>query len=60
MDGLTRLRNAAMVARTREMEVRDLLGFAATEPTAEKSVPEAEPAVAGGTDGEAAENPADA
>jgi small subunit ribosomal protein S5 len=56
MDGLTRLRKAAMVARSREMSVHEVLGFAPTE----KQEPEEEPAVAGGTDGEAAQNPADA
>jgi small subunit ribosomal protein S5 len=56
MDGLTRLRRAAMVARSREMSVHEVLGFA----PAEKQEPETEPAAAGGTDGEAAQNTADA
>ena len=46
MDGLTRLRRAAQVARMRDMSVRDLLGFAQ--------------AATGGQDGEAPQNPAGA
>jgi small subunit ribosomal protein S5 len=60
MDGLTRLRNAAMVAKTRDLGVRDLLGFEAEAESKEKPAEETEMAPAGGTDGEAAENPADA
>ena len=56
MDGLTRLRKAATVARSREMSVHEVLGFV----RAKAQEPEAEPAVAGGTDGEAAQNSADA
>jgi small subunit ribosomal protein S5 len=46
MDGLTRLRRASQVARSRDMSVRELLGFAQT--------------ATGGQDGEAPQNPAGA
>ena len=57
MDGLTRLRKAAMVARSRDMSIYDVLGFVPKEGQEQKAK---EPAAAGGTDGEAAQNPADA
>ena len=56
MDGLTRLRRAATVARGREMSIHELLGFVPKE----KQERETKPAMAGGTDGEAAQDSADA
>ncbi len=57
MDGLTRLRKAATVARTRDLTIHEVLGFS---PKKKIEEPAKEPATTGGTDGEAAQDPADA